>query len=26
MLKNTLFFIKSWKNCRSVGGSAPDPR
>jgi len=25
MLKNALFFVKSWKNCRSVGGSAPKP-
>jgi len=25
MLKNSLFFEKSWKNCRSVGGSAPKP-
>jgi len=26
MLKNALFFEKSWKNRRSVGGSAPNPR
>jgi len=25
MLKNALFFVKSWKNRRSVGGSAPKP-
>jgi len=25
MLKNALFFGKSWKNRRSVGGSAPKP-
>jgi len=25
MLKNALFFVKSWKNCRSVGGSGPNP-
>jgi len=25
MLKNALFFLKSWKNRRSVRGSTPNP-